>query len=237
MTGRTSARRGALTDKGRATRDRIVAGAAALMLERGVARTSLDDVKARAGVSSSQLYHYFDDKGALVSAVIEHQTEAVLAGQQPHLARLDSIAALRAWRDVLVGFRRTARCQGGCPIGSLGSELADTDVRARTELADGFRRWESSIRNGLRDMRARGTLARRASPDDLAMAMLAAVQGGILLSQVYRDTTPLEAALDTVIDHIESLTAAASHPPRGAGRAGRRYRGRSDGGRGERTKE
>lgn len=195
-----------LTPKGRATRQRIVAAAADLMFEHGVARTSLDDVKASADVSSSQLYHYFEDKSALVSAVIEYQTEEVLSGQQPHLANLDSVPALRAWRDVLVGFRRDLKCKGGCPIGSLGSELADADQRARRELAAGFRRWETSIRDGLRAMHARGDLVRGAKPDKLAVALLAAVQGGILLSQIHRDTRPMEMALDTVIDHVESLT-------------------------------
>jgi AcrR family transcriptional regulator len=193
-----------LTPKGRATRRRIVAAAAELMFEHGVARTSLDDVKASAGVSSSQLYHYFQDKHALVSAVIEYQTEAVLAGQQPLLANLDSIPALRAWRDVLVGFRRALRCRGGCPIGSLGSELSDTDSRARAELAVGFSRWETSIRDGLRVMSDRGELMPTAKPDDLAVALLAAVQGGILLSQIHRETRPMEIALDTIIEHIES---------------------------------
>ena len=197
--------RQALTPKGRATRDRIVAAAAALMFERGVAGTSLDDVKAEAGVSSSQLYHYFTDKRSLVSAVIAHQTEAVLAGQQPHLAQLDSIAALREWRDVLVGFRRELHCHGGCPIGSLGNELADADPDARAEVAAGFRRWETSIREGLRAMYARGELARAAKADDLAIALLAAIQGGILLSRIQRSAKPMEIALDTVIDHIESF--------------------------------
>lgn len=197
-----------LTAKGRATRSRIVATAASLMFEHGVAGTSLDDVKAAAGVSSSQLYHYFVDKCALVGAVIAYQTEAVLEGQQPHLANLDSISALRAWRDVLIGFRRELRCRGGCPIGSLVSELAETDGTARGELAAGFRRWEESIRAGLRSMKARGELTSAASPDNLATALLATVQGGILLTQIHRQTRPMEVAVDAMIDHIESFVPA-----------------------------
>jgi len=196
---------GELTPKGRATRERIVDAAAGLMFEHGVAGTSLDDVKAAAGVSSSQLYHYFKDKRALAIAVIQHQTEAILAGQQPHLAHLDSIAAFRAWRDVLIGIRRDLRCRGGCPIGSLASELAESDARARAELSSGFDQWESAIRDGLRAMKARGELTAEARPDDLATAVLAAVQGGILLTQVHRDPKPMEIALDTMIDHIESM--------------------------------
>jgi hypothetical protein len=36
---------------------------------------------------------------------------------------------------------------------------------------------------------------------------MAAVEGGLLLAKARRDVAPLEAALDTVIDRIASLTA------------------------------
>jgi AcrR family transcriptional regulator len=200
------------TAKGRATRARVVERAAALMFERGVAGTSLDDVKAAADVSSSQLYHYFADKSALVGAVISHQVESVLSGQQPHLATLDTMAALRAWRDALVRIRRVRRCQGGCPIGSLASELAELDEELRGEVANGFRRWETSIRDGLRAMHDRGDLRPDADPDALAVALLANVQGGILLSQVHRTTAPMETALDAMLDYIESLLTPRGRP-------------------------
>ena len=63
-----------LTRRGRETRERIVAAAAELIFERGVAETTLEDIRAAAGVSGSQVYHYFEDKQALVRAVIDHQT-------------------------------------------------------------------------------------------------------------------------------------------------------------------
>src|SRR5258707_944443 len=88
-----------LTRKGEATRTRIVAAAAQLMYERGVTEATLEDVRAAAGVSGSQIYHYFADKQALLLAVIEHQTRAVLDMQAPLFDRLDSIKGLRAWRD------------------------------------------------------------------------------------------------------------------------------------------
>lgn len=214
MPSATAGRGSELTAKGRATRDRIVAAAAKLMFERGVAGTSLDDVKAAADVSSSQLYHYFTDKSALVAIVIAHQVDAVLSGQQPHLAHLDSIAGLRAWRDALVRIRRGLRCQGGCPIGSLASELAESDSSLRGDVAAGFRRWETSIRDGLRAMHARGELRADADPDALALALLATVQGGILLSQVHRKTTPLEIAVDAMLDHVESFATTTTQVAR-----------------------
>ena len=208
LTGGKSA--GKITSKGAQTRDRIVAAAAELMFEGGVAGTTMEMVRAAARVSSSQIYHYFADKEALVQAVIEYRSETIVGGQEPMLAKLDSLAGLRAWRDFLVEHQRQLGCRGGCPIGALGSELAETDPKARVAVAGGFGRWEAGIRGGFQAMCDRGELGQDASPDRLATTMLAALQGGLLLSQVKRSTAPLEVALDTVIDHISSQMVPAA---------------------------
>jgi TetR/AcrR family transcriptional repressor of nem operon len=193
-----------LTRKGQETRHRIVATAAQLMYERGVTEATLEDVRTAAGVSGSQIYHYFADKQALLLAVIEYQTEAVLGMQDSLFADLDSIAGLRRWRDALVEYQLRLQCRGGCPIGSLGSEVAETNPEARLAAATGLLRWETSIRVGLQAMHDRGELD--GDPEDLALATLAALQGGLLLTQLQRQVRPLEVALDAMLDHIESRT-------------------------------
>jgi AcrR family transcriptional regulator len=199
----------ALTRRGRETRRRIVAAAAELMFENGAAETTLEDIRAAAGVSGSQVYHYFADKQALVSAVIDYQTEAVLDTQGAHLDRLDTMPGLRAWRDFLVEHQRRLGCRGGCPIGALGAEVAETDATARLAAARGLHRWEGRIRDGFLAMHARGDLPAGTDPDDLALATLGALQGGLLLTQLQRDTRPLEVTLDAMLDRIQSLTEAA----------------------------
>ena len=193
-----------LTRKGEATRQRIVDAAAQLMYQRGVTEATLEDVRAAAGVSGSQIYHYFADKQELLLAVIEHQTQAVLGLQQPLFDRMDSMQGLRRWRDALVEYQRRMQCRGGCPIGSIGGEVAENNPEARLAVASGFLRWEGAIREALNAMHKRGELD--ADPEDLALAVLAALQGGLLLTQIQRETRPLEIALDTILDHVESRT-------------------------------
>jgi TetR/AcrR family transcriptional repressor of nem operon len=193
---------GRLTRKGLATRSRIVEAAAELMFRHGVAGTSNEDVLAAAQVSNSQLYHYFADKNALVLAVIEHQADQIIDGQRPLLDELDSLAAFEQWRDMLVDLQRQRHCEGGCPLGSLSAELAEADEPARTALAAGFERWEAPIRDGLGRMRDRGELRADTDVDQLALATLAALQGGLLLTQAKRDAAPLAAALDLAINQI-----------------------------------
>jgi len=126
------------------------------------------------------------------------------------LARLNDMASLRAWRDFLVEHQRRIHCIGGCPIGSLGSELAETDEPARLSVAASFHRWHASILAGLQSMIAAGTLPLDADADTLALEVLTALQGGLLLTQLQRDTRPLEVALDGMLRRLDALTAAAN---------------------------
>jgi TetR/AcrR family transcriptional regulator, transcriptional repressor for nem operon len=197
-----------LTPKGRATRQRILTIAATQMFKNGVAGTTTDDLQRVGGISPSQIYHYFGDKKSLVKAVIAIQTEAVLHTQSPLLSRLDTFEALEAWRDAIIDLQRSRRFEGGCPLGSLASELADHDPEARADLAAGFARWESAIRDGLTAMRDRGELSPDVDPESLALAMLTAVQGGLLMTQVRHDTMALRTVLDVIIDRIRPRTPA-----------------------------
>jgi AcrR family transcriptional regulator len=194
------------TDKGRATRNRVLDAATELVFEHGVAGTTLDDVRAAANVSKGQLYHYFADKGDLVHAVIDRTVEQVL-GAQPRLTNLSSWAAIAAWFDDLVQLQVDRHAIGGCPIGSLAGELAETDEQARTELAAGFDRWEAPLRDGLRQMQANGKLQRSADPARLATATLASIQGGLVLTQTRRDPQQLRIALDAANAYLRSFAA------------------------------
>lgn len=210
------------TPKGRATRDRIVAAAARLMLVDGVARTTLDDVGAEARVGRSQIYHYFDGKSDLVHAVIARHARDVLGGQEPSLSQLDTWEAWQQWRELMVAGQRAHRCVGGCPLGSLAAELSDVDEPARRALEAAFDEWESRFRDGLDRMVHAGLLSSGTATAALATAILAAVQGGLLLTQLHHRTGPLEAALDGVIAMLRaaSSSTASAARPRGTGAAG-----------------
>jgi TetR/AcrR family transcriptional regulator, transcriptional repressor for nem operon len=196
------------TARGRATRERIVSAAAGLVYERGVARTSLDDVIERAGVSKSQLYLYFNDRSALLRELAPHNLGLVLAAQEQHLVALDSWRAIRAWLDALVELQVAVQARGGCPVGSLVGQLAETDEAARLELADSFARWQTPLRDGLHAMQACGKLARSADPDELATATMASIQGGLLLTQARRDPHQLAIALDAAYAHLRTQRAS-----------------------------
>jgi len=153
-----------LTSRGAATKRRIVEAAAELIYAKGAERVSLDEVMEATGASRSQLYHYFENKDALVREVIEIQTSRILAANSLHLESLDSFEALRVWRDWMIAANRAEGGVGGCPLGSLANELAARSEEARHQLDQSFAAWGAVIEMGLCRMRERGQIRIGADP-------------------------------------------------------------------------
>ena len=200
------------TARGRATRARILTAATALIAERGVAGTSLDDVRERAQASKSQLYLYFADRDALMRAVAAATCDEVIALQADALAACDSLAGIERYMDALVSLQQQRDAHGGCPIGSLAGQLAERDEGARLALGDGFKRWEAAIRSALEAMTARAELRAGTDPGLLATQTLAALQGGLILTQVRRDPRQLRVAADAALELIRAAMTTAPPP-------------------------
>jgi TetR/AcrR family transcriptional regulator, transcriptional repressor for nem operon len=192
-----------LTRKGELTRARITAAASTAIASHGVAASTIDEVRSLAGVSSSQLYHYFADKDDLVRAVIDMRADLAVDTTAQVWSGISSIADLRTWRDQLIAGVEADGCRGGCPLGSLSGQLAETDPDARADLAEAFRRWQLAMQVGLESMKAQGILAADADAYRLSTAMLVALEGGLMFAQLERTTRALAIGLDAAIDVVE----------------------------------
>src|SRR5262249_23595134 len=112
-TGATEPRK--LTDKGQATRARILQHAAELIYTNGAHATNNEQVRRAAGVSGSQLNHYFPTKERLVLAVIAWQAERVLTlHRSEQFAGFSSVDMFRNWAAFYVGYERAYR--EGCSL-------------------------------------------------------------------------------------------------------------------------
>jgi AcrR family transcriptional regulator len=194
-----------LTRKGEATRNRILECAAELIYRHGVQGTSNDALRQASGVSGSQLSHYFPHKESLVRATLEWRADSMLGlREKPPRGPLDSVAALRGWADSYI--RRRDVISGGCSFGSLAAEVLKSDLDVADAIADGFGRWRAQFTEGLTAMRDRGQLRPDADVDQLATSLMAAFQGGLLLTQAAHDVQPLREALDAALAYVASFT-------------------------------
>jgi AcrR family transcriptional regulator len=191
------------TQRGRASRDRLVEVAAQAVVARGIHQLRLDEVLAAAGSSKSQMYHYFQDRDGLVEAAVTYRCTEVL----DRLAgAFESVGSLGDLTSVLTAFADDyAEHLAGCPIGTLASELTSGPEPARRVVVDAFASWESYLAQALTRIRDAGELRSDADPSMLATGLLAALEGGMFLGQVRRDPTPLRAALAAGLGYLRGF--------------------------------
>ncbi|MBG6056386.1 AcrR family transcriptional regulator [Salinibacterium sp. CAN_S4] len=196
-----------ITDRGRATRQRIIEATGEQILAAGIGGTTLDTVRAATLTSKSQLFHYFPGgKAELVREVAGWEAQQLLEAQEPFIHDLATWQSWSDWRDALVHYYlRLGRW--ACPIGSLATQAAMTDPELEKLVDTSMSEWRRMLAAGVEKMQAARLIDGSADPERLAVVVLAAIQGGLVLSQPLKSSWPLEAALDSALDplHRERL--------------------------------
>lgn len=191
------------TARGRASRERIVAQVADVIAQHGVRAVSLEQVLAAAGASKSQLYHYFGGRDQLMAAAVGYRCDQVLGALTEAFA---SVATMDELERTLAGFvAQYEQNPSGCPIGTLASDVAEHNEGARTRVVAAFAAWERLFVEAFDRMRAAGRLRADASPAELGTALLASLEGGMLLSQTRRDVASLRIAVDAALAFIRTF--------------------------------
>lgn len=188
-----------LTPKGERTRERIVRAATRVIEMRGIAGTTLEDIRIEARVSSSQIYHYFDDRDSLVLAAIDS------AERSPMRLDFTSADSVRAWGDEVVGTLESADQRYACPLLDPVGGWGEDSLHNRIE--SGVHQLHNDIRVGYQTMQLRGHLGAHLDVHRLATTTLSTLLGGMLLSRLGQDPAPFAAAVDAVVDQLRGLPA------------------------------
>ena len=183
-------------------RERMIQSAALLFRRRGIEGTSFSDVLAHSRAPRGSIYHHFPGgKAELAEEATRYAGDFIAAGLVAALADDDPVRAIQAftasWLDVL----RRADFAAGCPVVAAALEGASTPG-ARDAAGAAFRHWEELIAN---------TVAQRGlSPDrarSVAMLVIAATEGAIVIARAQRSTEPLERVAAEVEELVASLVS------------------------------
>jgi TetR/AcrR family transcriptional repressor of lmrAB and yxaGH operons len=186
------------------SRAALLGSAAQLFRRQGYAATGVNQILESADVKAGSLYHHFPDgKQQLAAAVVD-----VVGGDIERRLRrfLESDLAVAdiidAWIDLMSAGLSTDR-RDGCPIEPIATESVNASPQVREASARAFGGWRLAVADRLR---ADGW------PNDdaeqTALAVIALLEGALILSRIAGDADALNAAKAAARTLIAPATGA-----------------------------
>jgi TetR/AcrR family transcriptional repressor of nem operon len=176
-------------------------------------RTSVDHICEHAGVKKGSFYHFFESKSSLALAAIDHgwaehrlHLEAVFSPETPPLGRI--LRCFHEFRleqeDLLAKHGRVL----GCPVHSLGAEVATTDPELRDRLQEILAEFLTFYESAIRDGQGDGSVV-TGDASMLARMVFAFSEGLLLHARMKNDLAPLD---DFEVGALHLLTGRSPGP-------------------------
>ena len=188
-------------------RERMVRSAAQLIRRKGVSGTGMREIVTEADAPRGSLQHYFPGgKEELVSDALLWMGDVSARRVKRCLRELESrtpsallVAIVETWqRDLTV-----EKFSAGCPLVAAVADTAGTSDQLREVLQRAFDGWLEPLSEGLVEL---GVPLERA--DNLAVVIISALEGAIILARVRRDVT----AFDALVTELGPLLDAVARP-------------------------
>jgi len=193
----------ARTTRGDETRRRILAAAADLFHKQGVVATSPDQIIEASGTGKGQFYHYFRNKEGLVHEVLLTYLDAIRNGDNLLGRDIGSWSDLEQWFKSQLGLQKRFRMTRGCPFGTIGNDVTESDELIRQDLSLIFEVAKAKIASFFIKEKASGRLPSDVREDQLADFCLATIQGAMLMGKVKRSSQLVENVVHEAMLHVK----------------------------------
>jgi len=191
------------------TKERIINSSATLFRRQGYTATGVKQIVAEAEAPFSSLYHFFP-KGKDQLAVEVIGSSGLFFRELVEGVFDAAPDILTGVYDCFAGAAETLRQTGyadACPIATVALEVASTNEPLRLATADVFDSW---VRSGTERFAAAGIP--EASARELAIGMIAALEGAFVLSRAMRTTEPLDVAGAHVVAAVKAALNSVRAP-------------------------
>jgi len=179
------------------TRERILDASRGLFARRGYAGTGIKQILAEADAAFASLYHFFPGGKDQLAAEAIRTSGAMY--QQLVEDVLDAAPDLPAGIiDCFAAAAQTLRATSyadACPIATVALEVASTDEALRQATAGVFASWITAL-----TARIVSAGIDEAAAAELAISILALLEGAFVLSRALRSTEPMTAAGQTATE-------------------------------------
>jgi TetR/AcrR family transcriptional repressor of nem operon len=198
----------AKTTRGAEARRRILAAAADLFHKQGVVATSPDQVIEASRTGKGQFYHYFKNKEGLVHEVLQTYLAEIRNGDGPLDYDIRSWDHLERWFLSQLALQKKFRMTRGCPFGTIGNEVTESDELIRQDLSLIFEVAKGKIAAFFVREKASGRLDPDVPEDEVADYCLAMIQGAMLLGKVKRSSRLVESVVREALAHLKRYAGA-----------------------------
>jgi AcrR family transcriptional regulator len=189
--------------KGAETKVRIIRAAADLFHKQGVRATSPDQIIDVTGTGKGQFYHYFKNKEGLVHEVLQRHLDDIRNGTAPLNYVVESWQDLEKWFRAQIELQRRFKMTRGCPFGTIGNEITDSDELVRQDLSLIFEVIRNKIASFFIKEKAKGRLVEEANEASMADFCIAVIQGVMLMGRVRRDSQTSETIIQETLTHLK----------------------------------
>ena len=179
--------------KGQRTREHIMGTAQSLILQRGYAGTSIDDIIGEAGITKGGFFYHFDGKNDLARSLVLRYLDQDAEffnelGDRARSLTEDPLQQFLIFLKLMAeAMENLPGAHPGCLVASFAyqSHLFDDDVR---ELYfKGMVSWRELFLEYIKKAAERHEPKIEMPLEELADNLIAAIEGGILMSRVLND--------------------------------------------------
>lgn len=184
------------------TRQKLIDTALDLIWKSSFGAVSVDDICKTADVRKGSFYHFFPSKVDLVLAAMDEASKEMKAAYDDVFsASRDPIERFERFADLTVAQQESVQTQYGhvcgCPLASLGSEMAGQDCGIREKFDEIHNRHARHFQTALRDMIAEGQLPKNTDVKAKAQELLTFGMGQLMMARIQNDLGPLKRDLKT----------------------------------------
>jgi AcrR family transcriptional regulator len=177
--------------------------AADLFHKQGVRATSPDEIIEGSATGKGQFYHYFKNKEGLVHEVLRNHLEAIRNGTSPVNYEINSWQDLEKWFQAHIELQKRFHMTRGCPFGTVGNELAESDELTRQDVTLLFEVVQNKLAVFFVREKAKRRLSQSANAEHLAAFCIATIQGAMLMGKIERNSKPVQTAVREALRHLK----------------------------------
>lgn len=200
-----------MTTRSNSSRERILNTAESIILQRGYAGTTIEDILEQAAITKGGFFYHFNGKLELARALVERYIEKDNAAFKELNDRADDLSEdplqrllifLNLLAEMVSGMTSV---HPGCLVASFTYETQQFDKETRKHMYDGVMEWRAMIVDRLNQIIERYPPRMEVSVEVLADMFTSVLEGGIILARILQSNQSLIDQVHAYRNHIRLL--------------------------------